>query len=430
MDISQRTKNLGTEQAFVVLAEVEKLKSQGRDIISFCIGQPDFVTPDNIREAGIKAIKDGKTGYTASAGIPELRQAVAKYLSKTRNIKISANEVVIANGQKPFIMYAIASVTDFGKGHEVLYPVPGYPIYESQIIAQGAMPRPLPLLEKNEFKFDIKTLAKGINKNTRLLILNTPQNPTGSVLTKNDLIAISKILKKYKDVWVFSDEIYSRIIYPVRNRISNGVYDKKFISIASLPGMRERTIIADGVSKIYAMTGWRIGFAANKILAPSFERWMTNITACANHIAQYAALEALSGSQKEPEKMVRIFKERRDLIVSGLNSIRGIKCLKPDGTFYVWPNVTKACKISGTKNAEDFRKKLLIEAGVAVLADIHFGPRIKGEGQHIRLSFATSTENIKEGLKRIKNYIDKYVSLDFSEIKNLHIKQLEIVKKL
>ena len=212
----------------MVLAEVEKLKSQGRDIISFCIGQPDFVTPDNIREAGIKAIKDGKTGYTASAGIPELRQAVAKYLSKTRNIKISANEVVIANGQKPFIMYAIASVTDFGKGHEVLYPVPGYPIYESQIIAQGAMPRPLPLLEKNGFKFDIKTLAKGINKNTRLLILNTPQNPTGSVLTKNDLIAISKILKKYKDAWVFSDEIYSRIIYPVRNRISNGVYDKKF----------------------------------------------------------------------------------------------------------------------------------------------------------------------------------------------------------
>ena len=395
-NISQRTKNLGTEQAFVVLAEAEKLKSEGKDIISFCIGQPDFMTPDNIREAGIRAIKEGKTGYTASAGILQLREAVAKYLSRTRNIKVAADDVVIANGQKPFIMYAIASVTDFGKSHEVLYPVPGYPIYESQIAAQGAVPRSLPLLEKNGFKFDIKTLAESINKNTRLLILNTPQNPTGSVLTKNDLIAISKILKKYKNVWVFSDEVYSRIIY-----------NRKFMSIASIPGMRERTIIADGVSKIYAMTGWRIGYAANKILAPAFGRWMTNITACANHIAQHAAVEALAGPQKEPEKMVRIFKKRRDIIVAGLNSIRGIKCLKPDGTFYVWPNVTEACKICGAKDAEDFRKKLLEEAGVAVLADIHFGEKIRGEGQHIRFSFATSTENIKEGLKRIKKYIGK-----------------------
>jgi len=172
--------------------------------------------------------------------------------------------------------------------------------------------------------------------------------------------------------------------------------------------MRERTIVADGVSKIYAMTGWRIGYAANKILAPAFSRWMTNITACANHMAQYAAIEALTGSQKAPEKMVRIFKERRDLIANGLNRIRGIKCLMPGGTFYVWPNVTEACKISGAKDAEDFRKKLLNEAGVAVLADIHFGERIKGEGQHIRFSFATSTENIKEGLKRIKKYMSRF----------------------
>jgi len=397
MEISQRTKNLGTEQSFVVLVEVEKLKSQGKDIISFCIGQPDFITPDNIRRAGIKAIKEGKTGYTASAGIPQLRIAVARYLSRTRHMNIEPEEVVIANGVKPFIMYTIASVTDFGRGHEVIYPVPGYPIYESQIIAQGAVPRPVPLLEKNNFQIDVETFAETINKKTRLLILNSPQNPTGSVLTKNDLIAISKILKKYKNVWVFSDEVYSRIIY-----------NRRFVSIASIPGMRERTIVADGVSKIYAMTGWRIGYAANKILAPAFSRWMTNITACANHMAQYAAIEALTGSQKAPEKMVRIFKERRDLIANGLNRIRGIKCLMPGGTFYVWPNVTEACKISGAKDAEDFRKKLLNEAGVAVLADIHFGERIKGEGQHIRFSFATSTENIKEGLKRIKKYMSRF----------------------
>lgn len=397
MEISQRTKNLGTEQAFVVLAEVEKLRSEGEDIISFCIGQPDFITPDNIREAGIKAIRDGKTGYTPSAGIPQLRIAAARYLSRTRRMSIEPEEIIIANGVKPFIMYAIASVTDFGRGHEVIYPVPGYPIYESQIIAQGAVPRPIPLLEKNNFQIDVGTLEKTINKKTRLLILNSPQNPTGSVLTKKELEKIAKVLRKHKEVWILSDEVYSRIIY-----------DKKFISIASIPGMRERTIIVDGVSKIYAMTGWRIGYAANKILAPSFERWMTNITACANHMSQYAAIEALTGSQRAPEKMVKIFKERRDLIVSGLNSIKGIKCLKPDGTFYVWPNVTEACKIIKAKDAEDFRKRLLIEADVAVLADIHFGPRIKGEGQHIRFSFATSTENIKEGLKRIKDYMSRF----------------------
>lgn len=397
MKISQRTRNLGTEQAFVVLAEVEKLKTQGKDIVSFCIGQPDFVTPDNIREAGIKAIRDGKTGYTPSAGIPELRKAVADYFSKTRKIKVSADEVIIANGVKPFIMYAISSLTDYGRGEEVLYPLPGYPIYESQIVAQGAVPRPLPLFEKKGFKFDIKDLAKKINKKTRLLILNSPQNPTGSVLTRKELEQIAKVLRKYRNVWVFSDEVYSRIIY-----------NTEFTSIASIPGMKERTIIADGVSKSYAMTGWRIGFAANKILAPSFGRWMTNITACANHIAQYAAIEALTGTQEPVEKMVKIFKERRDLIVAGLNSIKGIKCLSPGGTFYVWPNVTEACKIVGAKDSEDFRGKLLKEVGVAVLADIHFGPRIKGDGQHIRLSFATSTENIKEGLKRIKSYLERF----------------------
>jgi len=397
MEISQRAKNLSTENAFVVLAEVEKLKSQGKDIISFCIGQPDFVTPDNIREAGIRAIRDGKTGYTPSAGIPELRKAVAEYFSRTRKIAISPEEIIIANGAKPFIMFTIASVTDYGKGQEVLFPNPGFPIYEAQIVAQGVIARPLPLLEKKGFKFDIDDLARKINKNTRLLILNSPQNPTGAVLDREELEEISRIVLKYDNLWVFSDEVYSRIIY-----------DEAFFSIASLPGMRERTIMVDGASKIYAMTGWRIGFAANKILAKSFEKWMTNITSCPNHIAQWATLEALTGSQEQSEKMVQIFKERRDLIVDGLNQIRGIKCLKPGGAFYVWPNVTEACKIVGAEDSEDFRKKLLYEADVAVLADIHFGPRVEGEGQHIRFSFAVSTENIKEGLKRIKNYIDKF----------------------
>lgn len=391
---SERAKNLGTENAFVVSAEVNRLVAKGKSIINFCIGQPDFDTPDYIKDAAIKAIKGGKTGYTDSAGILPLREAVAKYLSESRKITVSPDSVVVANGAKPFIMYMIASVTDHGKSDEVLYPNPGFPIYEAQILAQGAIPVPLSLLERKGFGFDINDLKRKVNEKTRLLILNSPQNPTGRVLSRRELKQIADIVSGYNDLWVFSDEVYSRI-----------VYDGEFQSVASISGMQERTVIVDGVSKTYAMTGWRLGYASNEKLAPYLTRWVTNTTSCAAHPTQYAALEAITGPQKESEKMVQTFKARRNLIVDGLNQIEGITCLTPRGAFYVWPNVTEACEIVGAENSEEFRKRLLYEEGVAVLADIHFGHQIEGEGQHIRLSYATSSDNIKEGLRRIADFI-------------------------
>jgi len=394
LNISERTKSLGTENAFVVLKEVNELISKGKDIVNFCIGQPDFDTPEYIKQAAIKAIKEGKTGYTASPGIPELREAVASYLSKTRKIDVKPESVVVSNGAKPFIGYTILSVTDYGKGDEVLYPNPGFPIYESMIVANGAVPVPLPLLESKGYSFDLEYLKSKINKKTRLLILNSPHNPTGAVLDGKTLKAIADIVQDYDNLWVFSDEVYSRM-----------EHDRDFESIASVPGMQERTVIVDSASKTYAMTGWRIGYASNEKLSPHLAKWVTNTDSCAAHPNQYAVLTALTGPQDESMKMMLSFKKRRDLIVEGLNKIEGVKCLKPGGAFYAWPNVTEACKLVGEKDSEEFRKRLLIDAGVAVLSDIHFGHRNKGEGEHTRFSYATSEENINEGLRRIRQYI-------------------------
>jgi len=391
--VSSRTSGLGTENAFVVLKEVNDLIAQGREIISFCIGQPDFNTPANICEAGIEAIRDGRHGYTPSAGIPELREAVAEYVSRTRGVEVKPDWVVIANGAKPFIGFTLLSVTDYGGGHEVLYPNPGFPIYSTQADAHGAVPVPLHLLESKGFSFDVDRLESLITSDTKLLILCSPQNPTGGVLTRETLEKIAEIAIKH-DLWVYSDEVYSRM-----------VYEGQFISIASLPGMLERTIICDGASKTYAMTGWRLGYAVNQQLAPYFSTWMTNTTSCPNHMTQWAMVEALRGPQDEPDKMMAIFKERREMIVNGLNGVEGVTCLLPGGAFYAWPNITELCKIVGASDSEDLRKKLLYDAGVAVLADIHFGMRVPGEGQHIRFSYATSNENIIQGIERIKDFI-------------------------
>jgi len=395
LSISERTRNLGTENAFIVLGEVKKLLSEGRDIVNFCIGEPDFDTPEHVKEAAIQAIKEGKTKYTPSPGIRELREAVADYLSETRGIDVKPDWVVIACGAKPFIGYSILSVTDYGRGHEVIYPNPGFPIYESQIIAQGAVPVPINLREKEEFRLNIEELERKINEKTRLLILNSPHNPTGGILNREDLEQIAEIIRRYDDLWVLSDEIYCRIIY-----------DGEFVSIASMPGMQERTVIMDGVSKTFAMTGWRIGFAANEKLAEHFERWITNTESCAAQPSQYAALAALKGPWTDVNRMVETYRKRRDLIVRELNSVEGVRCLAPGGAFYVWPNVTEACKLVGAKDSEDFRRRLLYEAGVAVLADIHFGRKIKGEGEHIRISYATSEKEIVEGVRRIRDYIE------------------------
>ena len=396
VDISARTLNLGTENAFVVLKEVNELLAKGRDIVNFCIGQPDFDTPDYIKQAAIKALENGKTGYTASAGIPELREAVATYLSETRNIEVKPESVVIANGAKPFIGYTILSTTDHGKGDEVLYPNPGFPIYESLIKEYGAVPVPLPLLEGKGYAFDIDYMESKINEKTRLLILNSPHNPTGGVLSRETLEEISEVVKRYDNLWVYSDEPYSRM-----------AEEGGFASIASVPGMQERTILVDGVSKTYAMTGWRIGYASNMKLAPHLSRWITNTDSCAGHPNQYAAAAALTGPQEESNEMMRSYTKRKDIIVDGLNGIPGINCLKPGGAFYAWPNVTEACKLVGASDSEELRKRILDEAGVAVLSDIHFGHRNPGEGEHIRFSYATSEENIREGLDRIRRFIEE-----------------------
>jgi aspartate/methionine/tyrosine aminotransferase len=396
MEVSERTRRLGAENSFTILKEVEDLRRKGKDIVNFCIGEPDFDTPEHIKEAAIRAIDEGKTGYTPSSGILELREAVARYLSETRNIDVKPESVVVANGSKPFIGYAVLSVTDYGKGHEVLYPNPGYPIYESQARVHGAVPVPLPLLEGKGYSLDIRYLESRINDRTRLLILNSPHNPTGGVLGKGTLEQIADIVKRHDDVWVLSDEVYSRILY-----------DGEFVSIASIPGMDERTIVLDAVSKTYAMTGWRIGFASNPKLAEHISRWVNNTDSCAGHPNQYAALAALTGPQDEAEEMVMSFKRRRDLIVEGLNAIEGIRCLRPSGAFYAWANVTEACRLVGARDSEDLRKRLLYDAGVAVLSDIHFGERNMGEGEHVRFSYATSEENIVAGLKRIEDYIEE-----------------------
>jgi aspartate/methionine/tyrosine aminotransferase len=392
--LSRRGESLGTENAFVVLAEVNALARSGKNIVSFCIGQPDFPTPANIQDAAIAAIREGRHGYTPSAGIDELRAAAARDLGVRRGLDIRPEDVVVGAGAKPFIAYTIASVTDYGVGDEVIYPVPGFPIYESQIVANGAVPVPIFLREARDFAFDPAELEAKISDKTRLLILNSPQNPTGGILSADDFDAIAAILARHPHVWVFADEIYSRLIY-----------EGRFDTLARRDGMLERTIVCDGASKTWAMTGWRLGYVANRALAPTFTRWITNTESCASQISQWAAVEAIDGPQDSVTQMHARFRERRDLIVRLLNEVPGIACKRPGGAFYAWPNVTEACRRVGAADSEAFRKRLLHDAGIAVLADIHFGRRVPGDGQHIRFSYAASTEAIEEGIERLDRFV-------------------------
>jgi len=395
--LSRRGESLGTENAFVVLAEVNALARSGKDIVSFCIGQPDFPTPHNIQDAAVAAIRNGRHGYTPSAGIDELRAAAAHDLGQRRGIDIRADDVVVGAGAKPFIAYTIASVTDYGAGDEVIYPVPGFPIYESQIVANGAVPVPIFLREARDFAFDPAELEAKITPKTRLLILNSPQNPTGGVLGPADLDAIAEILRLHPQVWVFADEIYSRLIY-----------DGRFDTLARRSGMLARTVISDGASKTWAMTGWRLGWVANRALASTFTRWITNTESCASQISQWAGVEAIGGPQDSVDEMHARFRERRDLIVRLLNDVPGITCRTPGGAFYAWPNVTEACRRVGAADSEAFRKRLLHEAGIAVLADIHFGRRVPGDGQHIRFSYAASNAAIEQGIARLDDFVRRH----------------------
>ncbi|MGE5509488.1 MAG: pyridoxal phosphate-dependent aminotransferase [Chitinophagales bacterium] len=394
MRMAERLQRLGTENAFEVLAEVNKLIAQGRHIVSFAIGEPDFNTPENVKEAGISAIRRNETHYGPSAGLPALRQAIAEYTSATRGVSFTPDEVVVVPGGKPIIFHGLLATVD--PGDEVLYPNPGFPIYESVIRFIGATPVPIPLREDREFSLDPAEVARLITPRTKLMILNSPHNPTGGIIPKEDLEAVAELAKKH-DFWVLSDEIYHRILF-----------EGEFHSIASVPGMKERTIILDGFSKTYAMTGWRLGYGVMPAeLATWVARLETNCESCTATFTQLAGVEALTGDQSASHAMVAEFRARRDLIVDGLNSIKGVTCLKPHGAFYVFPNVTQACRNLGLPGAKALQEKLLYEGNVAVLPRSSFGMRNEDEGEeYLRLSYATSRENILEGLKRIKAVIE------------------------
>lgn len=382
MKTAQRMSRLGTETAFEVLAKARKLEAQGKKIVHLEIGEPDFDTPLNVRNACKKAIDEGWTHYTPSAGLADVRKVVADYIYRTRGVKAGAEDVVIMPGGKPVMFLAILALVD--EGDEVIYPNPGYPIYESVANFVGGKLVPIRIREENDFNFDVDELEKLFTPKTKLLILNSPANPTGGVLGTGDMERIAGILGKYPDVTVLSDEIYSQILY-----------EGKHHSIAALPGMKERTIILDGFSKTYAMTGWRAGYAvAPKWLAGHLTRLMTNANSCTASFTQKAALEALEGPQDDVNKMVAEFKRRRDVIVKGLNEIPGFSCKTPKGAFYAYPN-TKNTGMSSPELA-DF---LLYEAGVACLSGACFGAF--GEG-YLRLSYANSVENIKLALEWIK----------------------------
>jgi aspartate/methionine/tyrosine aminotransferase len=375
---------LGTETAFEVLAAARRLEAQGKDIVHLEIGEPDFDTPSNIIEAANKALHSGKTHYTPAPGIPELRQAIARYVSNTRGISVDPAQVVVVPGGKPIMFYAILALID--EGDEVLYPNPGFPIYESMIRFVGGKAVPTPLREEKQFGLDVGELESLVTDRTKMVIINSPANPTGGVLEAEDIKAIAKLAQE-RDLIVLADEIYSRIIY-----------DGSFSSIASLPGMPERTIILDGFSKTYAMTGWRIGFG---IMPTKMAEWMarlqTNVNSCTSTFTQRACLDALCGPRDEVNAMLTEFRKRRDFIVAGLNKLRGFRCQMPPGAFYAFPNV------EGTGiDCQVLANRLLEEKGVACLAGTCFGKH--GDG-FLRLSYANSIPNIAKALARVEELL-------------------------
>ncbi len=384
--LAEKMNRLGTETAFEVLARARALEKQGRDIVHLEIGEPDFDTPQNIKDAAIRALNSGYTHYTPSAGIPELKEAIAEHISSTRGIDVDPDEVVVTPGGKPVISFTIMACVNYGD--EVMYPNPGFPIYESMINFIGGKPVPIPLLEENDFRLNVADITEKISKKTKLIILNSPSNPTGGMLKRDDMKAIAESVTRRDDLMVLSDEIYSRILY-----------EGKHESIASLPGMKDRTVILDGFSKTYAMTGWRLGYGVTrKDLARQIARLNTNFISCTNAAAQMAGVEALKGPQSEVDKMVTEFRNRREVIVSGLNKIPSLSCKNPKGAFYAFPNF-KEIGMSG----HEMRDFLLEKAGVASLPGVDFGKY--GEG-YMRFSYANSVENIRKALDRIKEALE------------------------
>ena len=383
---AERMSRLGTEGAFVVLAKARRLEADGKKIVHLEIGEPDFATPDNIIEAGISALQNGYTHYTPASGILEARQAVASFVSRTLKTDVDPAEVVLVPGSKNVLLFTLFACIE--PGDEVILPDPAYPAYASQVNFIGAVPKLVTLREETGFRMDLDQLADLVTPKTRMLIINTPQNPTGGILTEEDVKFVCDLAQKH-DLLVVSDEIYSQLVYGFHH-----------VSPLSQPGMRERTVLMDGLSKSYAMTGWRLGYAvAPKALAAKLDQLMINSSSCAAGFTQMAAIEALSAPESESavHRMVKVFEHRRDLVVDGLNAIPGVRCAKPQGSFYAFPN------IKGTGFDErELADRLLTEAGVAVLPGTAFGEAGKG---YIRLAYTQSEDELRRGLKQIGDFI-------------------------
>ncbi len=385
MKLASRMSRIGTETAFEVLARARALEAEGQDVIHLEIGEPDFPTPRHIIEAAYRAMLDGHTHYGPAAGLPELRRAVARYVSQTRRLNVDPDQVIITPGAKPVIFFTVLALVE--PGDEVLVPDPGFPIYESAVSFAGGTPVPVPLREERDFRLDVADIRSRLSSRTRLIILNSPHNPTGSVLTPEDLEAIADLVRRH-DVYVLSDEIYSRIIY-----------DAEHCSLASLPGMADRTIILDGFSKTYAMTGWRLGYGVfPPELVPGITRLMVNSVSCTATFVQLAGVAALEGPQACVDEMVAEFRRRRDFLVPALNDIPGLSCRQPQGAFYAFPSV----KGLGLGSRE-FADRLLAEFGVAALSGEAFGAAGSG---YLRLSYANSLENLERAVGRIRRAVE------------------------
>ena len=386
MKLSERLARLGTETAFEVLVRARALEAQGRNVVHLEIGEPDFDTPSHITDAAVAALKSGVTHYGPSAGLPDLRQAVAEESTARRGVKATPEMVVVTPGGKPIMFYVILALVD--PGDEVLYPNPGFPIYESMIRFIGGVPVPVRLLEEKAYALDVDQLVSKITAKTKLIILNYPHNPTGGIIPESGLRAVADAAARH-GIPVLADEIYSRILY-----------DGKHVSIAAMPGMEPHAIVLDGFSKTYAMTGWRLGYGIMPApLAQVVAKLQTNAVSCTASFTQLAGVQALRGDQSSVDTMVAEFRRRRDAIVDGLRQIPGFKCPRPKGAFYVFPN------IAGTGfSAKALADRLLDEAGVACLSGTAFGEW--GEG-HLRFSYANSLDNIQEALRRIKGWIVK-----------------------
>jgi len=386
LKLAQRMSRLGTETAFEVLNKARALERQGKDIVHLEIGEPDFDTPKNVVEAGIDALRKGWTHYGPSAGLPELRQAIAEDVSRSRGVKVTSDEVVVVPGGKPIIFFTILALAD--AGDEVIYPNPGFPIYESMIDYAGAKAVPIQLHEERDFGLDVKELKALITDRTKLVIINSPQNPTGGVLSKQDIEGIAEAIGD-RNIMVLSDEIYSRLIFEGEHH-----------SIMSVPGFKERTILLDGFSKTWAMTGWRMGYGVMRAdLAAHIARLNTNSNSCTASFTQMAGIEAIRGDQSSVDKMRGEFQRRRDAFVAGLNKIKGFSCRMPKGAFYVFPNITK----TGWKSKK-LADALLEQAGVACLSGTAFGAY--GEG-YLRFSVANSLENLNKALARVDEWTQK-----------------------